>query len=159
MIVSMATIRELLNYHYDRRERLYRFLEELSPAELTRDVKVGWQSIQGILLHALEAEAFWVQYALQKRERPDWDFGEFPDIPAIRRQAARVREQTEAYLATLSEADLGREAAITYSSGAETRFTIAKALMHVILHDAHHRGQASTLARQLGYEPPEIDLM
>ena len=70
-----------------------------------------------------------------------------------------MREETEIYLATLSEADLAREAAITYSDGSETRFTIAKALMHVILHDAHHRGQASTLARQLGYEPPDIDLM
>lgn len=87
MRLPMATIRELLSYHYDRRERLYRFLEQLTPDELARDLKVGWRSIRGILLHALEAEAFWVQYAIMKGERPDWDFRAFPDIPAIRRQA------------------------------------------------------------------------
>ncbi|MFZ5817669.1 MAG: DinB family protein [Bacillota bacterium] len=159
MRVPRATLQELLSYHYDRRERLLDFLEQLTPEELTRDVKVGWRSIRGLLCHALEAEAFWVQYAIRKGERPDWDFREFPDVPAIRRLARQVRAETESWLAGLSEEDLDREVSITYSSGTEVRFTVAKALLHVILHDAHHRGQVSALARQMGYEPPEIDLM
>ncbi len=128
MILPIATLRELLAYHYDRRERLYDFLAQLTPEEFARDVKMGWQSIRGLLLHSLEAEVFWMQHVLQQGERPEWVFERFPDLAAVRTQAARVREQTESFL-------------------------------HVITHDTHHRAQAQAAARQLGYEPPELDLM
>lgn len=159
MKLPMATLVELLGFHYERREWLYRFLEQLTPEELTRDLKVGWRSIRGILVHSLAAESFWVEHRLQKGERPNWDEREYGDITAIRALAARVRGKTEAYLAGLTEEDLGREESMTFSSGDVVRFTVAKALTHVVIHDAHHRGQVSTLARQLGYEPPEIDLL
>lgn len=159
MKLPMATLKELLGYHYDRRERLYQFLEQLPPEHLTADLRVGWRDLRGLLLHCLETEVFWIQCGVLQGERPDWDFRQFPDLAAIRQQAARVRDATEGWLAGLTEEDLDRKAAIRYSDGTEVRFTLAKAVMHLILHDAHHRGQVSSLARQLGYEPPEIDLM
>jgi len=159
MKIPLSTLNELLAYHYDRRERLYEFLAKLTTAEFARDIKVGWQSIRGLLLHSLEAEVFWVQHVIQRGERPDWSFEAFPDLGAVRAQAGRVRAQTMAFVETLTDSDLERELSVTYSDGSTIRFTLSKAFLHVITHDTHHRAQAQAAARQMGYEPPELDLM
>ncbi|MGE5672317.1 MAG: DinB family protein [Mycobacterium leprae] len=160
MKLDLATVRELLTeYHYDRRNRVYDFMTQLRPEEFVRDVHAGWGSIRTTLLHCLEAEEFWVGYAVQQQARPDFDPADYPNVAAIRALADKVRRQTESFVARLTEADMARECAITYSSGTRVTFPMAKMFLHVITHDTHHRGQALVLARQMGYEPPEIDLM
>ena len=159
MILPKQALRVLLDYHYSRRERVYDFLETIKPEEFTRRQETGWGSIRNALVHSLEAEEFWVQHGIQKQSRPDFDFDAYPDVASLRRLAAEVRERTETFFAALTEADLAGEASITFSSGAGTSFTVAKALTHIILHDTHHRGQVWALVRGMGYEPPEIDLM
>ncbi|MHA1957884.1 MAG: DinB family protein [Candidatus Thorarchaeota archaeon] len=38
-------------------------------------------------------------------------------------------------------------------------FTVAKALVHMATHETHHRGLVIGLIRQLGYEPPDVDML
>lgn len=159
MILNKETVLELLEYHYDRRERLYAFLDSLKPEDLTRSLSAGWGSIRTTLVHCLDAEEFWVQHGLRKGARPAHNPADYPDLQAIRHRAGLVRDQTLAYVATLPADDLGREESITFSSGAVTRFTISKELLHVVTHETHHRGQVLLLARQMGYAPPDLDLI
>lgn len=158
MKLSRDTLDELLAYHYDRRNRVYDFLGSVKPEDFTRDLPIGWGSLRGLVLHALEAEVFWVRYGMQQGERPSWDYDDYPDVAAVRTVAASVREATQRFLAT-PEAHLDRPHTVTFSSGAQMKFTTAKGFLHIITHDAHHRGQVLVVARQMGYEPPEIDLM
>jgi len=159
MFMPLGTTRELLAYHYDRRNRVYEFLQTLPAAAFTKPLNVGWRDLRGTLIHCLEAEEFWIQHAVLHRARPDFDPAACPDVAAVKRLADEVRARTEAYVAGLTDADMGQEHLVRYSSGTEVRFTTAKLFLHVITHDAHHRGQVVALARQLGCEPPEIDLM
>lgn len=159
MNMPKETLRELLDYHYDRRERVFQFLTGLLPDEFTRDMSAGWSSIRETLLHNLEVEVFWVGHVAQKQERPDWDFDRYPDLGSVRELAGSVRRQTEAFFGPLTDADLAQTLSVTYSSGTTLHFTLTKLFVHVITHDTHHRGQVLTLARQLGHEPQEIDLM
>lgn len=159
MRLDPETLQELLAYHYDRRERVYDFASGFTEEEFVREMNVGWGSVRGILVHCLEAEAYWIQCGVRKGKRPIYPFGDYPDIAAVRRLAAEERERTERFLAGVTQAELAREYSNTYSDGTVVRFTLAKALLHIITHDTHHRAQVLTLGRQLGYVPPEIDLM
>lgn len=160
MFIPKATLLEMLDYHYSRRERVLDYLAaEVKPEDFVKPMNAGYSNMRSTLVHCLAAEAFWVQYGMQKGERSNFDFSQYPDVSAVRVLAGQVRHRTEQFVAGLSDADLAREATITFSSGAETRFSLAKGFFHIITHDTHHRGQVWVLARQLGYEPPEIDLM
>lgn len=159
MQLTQHSLAELLDYHYGKRELVYEFLESLPPEAFVKHMNVGWASMRGTLLHCLLTEEYWVQHGLRHLPHHDVAFEEYPTVGSVRHMAAEVRQRTQAYLATLAEEDLKRPEELCYSSGTRVEFTAAKALMHVILHDAHHRGQVMALARQLGYEPPEIDLM
>lgn len=160
MLTSKATLVELLAFHYDRRDRVLNFLADtVRPDDVVRPMKAGWSSMRETMLHGMEAEVFWVGYAMQQGEQPNWDYAAYPDVASLKALAASVRADTERFVAALTDADLARDAAITYSSGSTFSFPLSKGFLHMILHDTHHRGQVMLLARQLGYEPPEIDLM
>lgn len=159
MLIPVATLNDLLEYHYSRRERLFDFLSQLTAEEFTRDMNVGLQSIRSTLLHSLETELFWLDHRVRGGERPDWDYRQYPDLGSVRAKAAEVQAATRGWAAGLTEEDLGQLASVRYSSGTAFTYTIAKAFLHVITHDTHHGGQVVALARQLGYTPPEIDLM
>ncbi len=159
MQIPLAGIQELLDYHYDRRERTYDFLTTIALEDFVRPVNIGWNSMRGTLMHCLFAEEFWVQHVILRGPRPEIDFRAYPDVPSVRRLGAQVRQRTLAFVGSLTEADLQRTETVTFSSGSTLAFPITKALVHVITHDTHHRGQVMAVARQLGYEPPELDLM
>lgn len=159
MILSLATLKWLIGYHYHRRARLFEFLAELPPEALTRKMNVGWESMLGTLIHCLFAEEFWVEHRLQGKGRPELETGRYPDLPSVVRLAEAIKSRTMAYLAGLTEADLSRVVTTTLPDGSPFEFTVSHALMHVIMHDAHHLGQVVALARQMGYEPPELDML
>lgn len=47
----------------------------------------------------------------------------------------------------------------TYRDGTTCSLRLEDALLQVITHDTHHRGQVLVLARQLGYTPPDLDFL
>jgi uncharacterized damage-inducible protein DinB len=49
---------------------------------------------------------------------------------------------------------------IPWREGGETvLITPRKLLMHAITHEFHHKGQIVAMARQMGYEPPNTDVL
>lgn len=159
MLIPLATLKWLIGYHYYRRDMLFAFLAELPPEALTRQMNVGWESILGTLVHCLFAEEFWVQHRIQGQGRPEFDPAHYPDLASFLSLADEVKGRTMAYIAALTEGDLGRVVSTTFPDGSPFEFTVSHALMHVTNHDAHHLGQVVALARQLGYTPPELDML
>lgn len=153
------TLRDLLGFHYSRRDMVYAFLDSIRPEDFARPMNVGLGSIRGTLVHCLVAERFWLHRLRGQQPSMEVDYSQLPDVASVRAMAATVRRETEDYVAGLSDADLATEVTTSYSNGAPFSFTVGTALLHVTLHDVHHRGQVMALARQLGYEPPELDLL
>lgn len=159
MQVSLSTVRELLMFHYSRRERLYDCVAGIEPEDFVRPMGIGWSDIRGTLVHCLRAEEFWVQHGIQGKARPKHDPDACPDAAALRALAHAVRQRTESFFQNLTESDLQREASVVLSRGDTVRFTYGRALIHVIMHDAHHRGELTALLRIMGYDPPWLDFL
>ncbi len=72
-----------------------------------------------------------------------------------------VEEVSDRIQNVLSGADedwFARE--MTVSAGGQTmRLIPAMAAVHMLTHEYHHKGQIVTIARMLGYEPPDTDLL
>ncbi len=157
--MPLGTLRELLDFHYDRRERLYRRVAGLTPEEFVRPMGVGWSDIRGTLVHCLRAEEFWVQHGILGRDRPRHDPANYPDVASLAQLAQQVRGRTDSFLSSLTESDLLREHSVVLSSGDTVRFAVGRALIHVIAHDAHHRGEVVAMLRIMGHEPPPLDFL
>jgi uncharacterized damage-inducible protein DinB len=157
--VAPETIVDLVEIHIDRRDGLYDFLEGLPVEELRRAVGLPYNSIHGVLLHCLESEDFWVQHALQDLPWPRYEPNLFPNLAAVRRVAASVKDGTRSYASALTTQSIDRPVEVTFSSGGKVTTTPGEVLMHVVTHEFYHHGQVMAVVAQLGHQPHDLGIL
>lgn len=72
---------------------------------------------------------------------------------------AALHQRWQAFLAGLSDAELGRVVTFHSTRGEPQADALGDILHHVLLHHAYHRGQLALLLRQDGHAPPLTDFI
>jgi len=147
----------LFDYIIDARHRLLAGVAELTQEQFLRDMGTGWRSIRGTLVHMMDADDYWVSVLSgdeHKRYRPE----EFPVTESIIQAWKRVEGRMRNFLEVLDEEVLREARSVTWD-GETVHFTVAKALMHMATYETHHRGAVMGMIRQLGVQPPVLDLL
>ena len=77
--------------------------------------------------------------------------------PSLRAKLKEVAEEREQFLAAVEDL----EAAIDYRDMTGNPFTqkLADILQHIVNHSTYHRGQLTTMIRQVGVTPPRTDFL
>jgi uncharacterized damage-inducible protein DinB len=150
----MAAYNEWMN------RRLFALCAGLADDERKRDLGAFFRSIHGTLNHVLWADRVWmgrftgIDYG---KGRIGLDlFDSFADLTAAR--AAMDGEITR-WAGGLDDEWLAR--AFTWTSGIDGRTRSLPhwvTVMQLFNHQTHHRGQVTTLVKQLGHDPGETDL-
>jgi uncharacterized damage-inducible protein DinB len=84
----------------------------------------------------------------------------FPDAASLRAAWAENERRVRAFVASLGEDGIGRACAYRSTNGTPATSTFGDMLQHVVNHASYHRGQVTTLLRQLGAPPPRsMDLI
>jgi uncharacterized damage-inducible protein DinB len=103
----------------------------------------------------------WNHERIDLRDRTD--FSTATDLAASARDA-HLKIQT--FLERLEPAALDSEFREPWTGQFEARFprpaaphTLGESVLQVVLHTAHHRGQACTRLRELGCQPPTVDFI
>jgi len=63
------------------------------------------------------------------------------------------------YLAGLSEEAIERTATYVSTRGQTWTYTLGRMILHLLHHQSYHRGQVTSLLRQLGTQPPKVDFL
>lgn len=150
----------LLDFHYWARDRMLDSLEPLSPEQFTQDLGSSFRSIRDTVAHTYAAE--WVWYMRWQGNMPTalLPADQFPDLATIRRTWGEQEQQVRAFVASLGEADVDRVMPYTLLSGVSSASPFWQMLQHVVNHASYHRGQVTTMLRQLGVQPPKsMDLI
>lgn len=149
-------IQTLVDYHYWANERLLAAAEALSPEQYDRDLGSSFPSVRATVAHMLNAEAIWLSRFLGvelERVAP----ADLPDLRGVRERWARLEEQVRQLVA--SPDLLTRELTVTTSTGQVYRHQLWEAIVHLCNHGTYHRGQLTTMLRQLGAAPAGTDLI
>lgn len=115
----------------------------------------GSLSVAEIMLHIADAEEGWFRYVVS-REHTQWPAyftpENYPDRAAIKEALSEVHQKTEAFLDSLTEADLNK--AIETPWGAS--MALGTIFWHVVEHEVHHRGELSLILGMLGKEGLDV---
>jgi uncharacterized damage-inducible protein DinB len=85
---------------------------------------------------------------------------EFPDLSAVRAAWADVESGWRSLVANMDDADVDTVIAFKTMAGATSTSPLGQMVQHVVNHGTYHRGQVTTMVRQLGGEPPKsMDLI
>jgi uncharacterized damage-inducible protein DinB len=146
------------------RQELLDFCSTIDSNDFTRHMGFGWQSIRDSLVHVADCYCAWLgSFVLLKTKSPltskeDLFVLEINDIRLRFEQVdSYVNEVFETYSFQLDEPII-REIPWR-TSGEVISMTSRKLLLHVMTHEFHHKGQIVAMARQLGYEPPNTDVL
>ena len=149
-----ADIELLFRYNDWANERILATAERVSAEEFTLPNDFGWGSLQGALVHLMDAEYAW-RVLLKDGEHVEWLQPEdFADVAAIRRRWAQEREAFWRYLEGLSSADLS--ATISYEGDSIRYRALWHCLAHVVNHGTQHRAECAALLTGFGHSPGNL---
>lgn len=153
-------------YEWVRQTRLtlLDYCKELNQNDFTRQNGYGWESVRDSLVHIADCYIAWLgSFVLLKTKKPLTPKDErqklkLDDIKIRFEQVdSFVNEVFELHGKQLSE-PIQRK--IPWRDETEIiTFTPGKLIMHTITHEFHHKGQIVAMIRQMGYEPPNTDVL
>jgi len=147
--------RRLLDYHFWARERALAAVAALSPEQFLRDVVSSFASVRDTVAHLYGADEVWLQ-----RWRGGTPGGlppaqQFADLAALRAAWAKLDPDMRAFVHGLDAAGLARTLTYRAFNGQLATLSYEQMLQHVVNHGSYHRGQLTTMVRQLGAPPPK----
>jgi uncharacterized damage-inducible protein DinB len=151
--MNLQDLRTLLDYHYWARDRMFEALEPLAPEQVDRDMGSSFKSIRDTVTHLYAAE--WAWYSRWQGTSPDklLPADMFPDLAAVRLAWTDLEAKIRAYLEQLGEANVTQVIEYKLLSGQPGASPFWQMLQHVVNHASYHRGQVTTMLRQLGAQP------
>ena len=151
--MNLQDLRTMLDYHYWARDRLLDALEALPPDQLTRDLGSSFKSIHETVAHTYAAE--WAWYSRWHGQSPTALLppDQFPDLASIRTAWSQHEAKMRAFLDKLGDEGVSRVFEYRLLSGQAGASPLWEMLQHVVNHASYHRGQVTTMLRQLGAAP------
>ncbi len=147
-------------YDYNRwaNTRIFDAVETLDDTAFLTDLKNSFPSVRDTLAHILGAE--WIWLLRWKGESPTKLLGanEFPTATGLRERFVAVDKERGAFLASVAGERLQQPFDYRDLAGNRLRLLLVQSLQHVVNHGTYHRGQVTTMLRQLGATPVSTDM-
>jgi uncharacterized damage-inducible protein DinB len=151
---------ELL-YEYNRwaNAQVLDAVSALTPEQFTQDLSNSHRCVRDTLTHILAAEWIWLRRWHGVSPKALLNPADFPDIDSLRTRWAEVeRGQTE-FIASLTDESLQRVIAYINTKGEEWKYPLGQMMQHVVNHSSYHRGQVTTMLRQVGATAVPLDFL
>jgi uncharacterized damage-inducible protein DinB len=151
--MNLQDLQHMLEYHYWARDRMFEALEPLTAEQVNRDMGNSFKSIRDTVIHLYAAE--WAWYSRWHGTSPDKLLPSdlFPDLAAVRLAWTEHEAKMRAYLEELGEAHVDKVFEFRLFSGQAGAAPFWQMLQHLVNHASYHRGQVTTMLRQLGAQP------
>lgn len=152
--------RLLLDYHVWARERVLAPVAALTAEQFTRDMGNSFGSVRDTLAHLYGADLVWFERWTGGSPRGLPPAAGFPDLATLRAAWAELDPKVRAFVGGLDGPGLARSLRYQAFNGQEATVGYWQMLQHVVNHGSYHRGQVTTLLRQLGVAAPQgMDLI
>ncbi len=153
--MTLQDLQTLVDYHYWARDRLLAALEPLTPEQYNRDLANSFRSIRETITHVYAAE--WAWYERWKGQSPTalLPADRFPDLAALRAAWTDQERNLRGYIDRLGDGGVTRIIEYKLLSGQAGASPVWQMVQHVVNHASYHRGQITTMLRQIGAEPPK----
>jgi uncharacterized damage-inducible protein DinB len=153
-------LQTLLSYHYWARDRVLDAVELLPAEQYTQDMGNSFRSIRDTLVHTYSAE--WIWYTRWQGHSPTGMLAPetYADAPSLRASWREHEQKMRAYFGGLDTAGISQVIEYKSLAGLASASVLWHMLQHVVNHATYHRGQVTTMLRQLqAAAPKSMDLI
>jgi uncharacterized damage-inducible protein DinB len=152
-------IRQLFDYNDWANQRSLQGATQLSEEQFTKPLGSSFSSVRDTLVHICSCEWVWLERCQGRTPAAFPDVSHIQTISALRHHWAPQAEQLRTFVWDLGLTDLDRVMEYKTFNFGVYRNPVWQSLQHLANHGTYHRGQITTLLRQLGAKPVLTDLM
>jgi uncharacterized damage-inducible protein DinB len=131
----------------------------LSKEQYTKKLGSSFSSVQDTLAHMYGAEWVWLERFEGRTPTGFPDATEFDDIGKLKASWTALEGRLLNFVRGLKQEDLDRVMQYKTMKFGVYSNPLWQSMQHVVNHGTYHRGQVTTMLRQLGAEPILTDLM
>jgi uncharacterized damage-inducible protein DinB len=152
-------IRQLFDYNAWANQRSLQGAAQLSDEQFVKPLGSSFSSVRDTLVHICGTEWVWLERCSGRSPAAIPDDSHVHTIAALRELWNPQAERLLAFTHGLTPSDLDRVMEYKTFSFGIYKNPVWQALQHLANHGSYHRGQVTTLLRQLGAKPVLSDLM
>jgi len=148
-------------YDYNRwaNARVCDAVAKLTAEQYKRDLSNSFHSVRDTLTHILAAEWIWLRRWQGESPKALLAPADFPDLAALRTKWMEVERERTAFVNNLTDELLNAPISYLNLKGEKWTYPLWQMLQHLVNHSTYHRGQVTTMLRQLGAEPAATDFL
>jgi uncharacterized damage-inducible protein DinB len=149
-MMDVADIQELYRYNQWANDRAFEAASGLTLEAFTRDVGNSYPSVRDTLTHIVWAEWIWLQRWKGTSPQHRFEAAEFPDVNTLNTRWLELKAGQRAFVEAVTGERLHAVLPYVNLQGQTWRYTLWRQMYHVVNHSTYHRGQLTTMLRQLG---------
>lgn len=158
--MNQEAVQSLVAYNDWANDRILEALVAMPAEDIVRPIPGSFACLRDTWAHLVMAEWLWLWrwQGQPPATLPEWVAT--ANLEQLNRALLEVRQRRQELLAAISETELAAKA--TYGNLArdkEWKVTVGQMLAHVVNHSTYHRGQITTMMRQLGKHGPATDFL
>jgi len=158
-MLQPATVHEWFDHNYWARDRQLQACAALTPEQFLRPLGGSYSSLRDTLAHLVAVEWLWLERWRGRSPRSMLPAEDLPTLAAVEDRWRAVERDMREYLAGLTEEALERPITYVNFRGETWTYLLWRMVSHLMLHQSLHRGQVTTMLRQLGVQPPAVDFL
>ena len=152
-------VRTLFDYNTWANHRSLDAAAQLSPEQFTKPLGSSFSSVRDTLVHICGAEWIWHERFEGRSPSAIPDLAAVQTVEELRTHWLPQEARLLAYVQKLAQADLNRVIEYKTLNFGMYSNPLWQSMQHVVNHGTYHRGQITTMLRQLGAKPTLTDLM
>lgn len=157
--MNIQDFRLLYDFNSWANHRALEACAALTEEQFTRNLGNSFPSVRDTLCHICGAEWIWLERWHGRSPAAIPSAADYPNLEAVRRRSAEVERDLLDYVASLNPEDLQRAMNFKTLAGVPHSQPLWQCLQHVANHSTYHRGQITTMLRQLGAKPVSTDMI
>ena len=151
-------IQVLFEYDAWANHRLLEAVAALTPEQFTRDMGSSFPSVRDTLAHIMGGQWIWLERWQGRNPTRLPSAEEFPDLPSLRNRWTQIETDLLAFVRGLTAERIAAVSEYKTLTAGTFTSSLEHMLQHLVNHGTYHRGQVTTMLRQLGAKSVSTDL-
>lgn len=157
--MSPEEIRLLYDYNAWANRRALDSAAALTVEEFTKPLGSSFSSVHDTLAHIWGAEWLWLERFQGRSPSSLPNVGQFNEISALRARWQEDEQRLNKFVVALTQDDVDKLHEYRTLNFGQYKNPLWQSMQHMVNHGTYHRGQITTLLRQLNAKPLSSDLI
>lgn len=157
--MDLETIHALFAYNEWANRRTLKACQSLDADQLLEPLGGSFGSVRNTLAHIMDVE--WLYLERWEGRSPTGlpNVEDYPELAQIADRWTTIDSDMRQYVRAVSPSDLVRVIEFRNTRGTLYRHPLWETMQHLVNHSTYHRGQVTTLLRQIGANPLSSDMI